>query len=158
MAYVIDTNIISEAAKPKPNFETISWLQDHEGEVYLTTVSIMELNYGIMRLPDGKRKAQMREWLDAVTRDLSFAHRIYDLDSFGAYLCAELRCKAEKAGRVPQIADILIAGICQRHNAVLATHNVKDFDYLGIELIDPFEYESPVLAELKRREAEAGAS
>jgi hypothetical protein len=49
----------------------------------------------------------------------------------------------------------MIAAICKRNDAVLVTHNVKDFDYVdGLEIIDPFTYESPLLAELKRREAE----
>lgn len=155
--YVLDTNIISEVTKPAADWNAICWIQDHEAESFLTTVTIMELNYGIMRLPEGRRKASLRSHIDAITKDCG--DRILDFDSFSAYLCAMMRCKAQAAGRVPEIADLMIAAICQRHDAVLVTHNMKDFDYIdGLEVIDPFAYESPTLFRLKQQEEKRAAT
>ena len=150
MAYVLDTNIVSEFMRPNPNFETICWAQDHIDDVLITTVTIMELRYGIMKLPEGKRKIKLKSALDAIMKDCK--ERVLDFDSFSAYLCASLRHKAQSVGRVPQISDCMIAAICKRNDAALVTHNVKDFDYLDIEVIDPFEYESETLKDLKKRE------
>ena len=151
--YVLDTNIISEITKPKMNDNVLDWFHDHGDGLRITSVTIMELNYGIMRLPDGRRKDSLRTHVDSIVKDC--ADMILGFDGFSAYLCADLRCKAQAAGRTPEIADCMIAAICKRNNAVLVTHNVKDFDYVdGLEIIDPFTYESPLLAELKRREAE----
>ena len=152
MVYVLDTNIISEFVKKNANAGVIDWAQDHNEQLFITTVSIMELNYGIMRMPDGKRKGMLQEVINAIVEEC--ADRVYPLDSFSAYLCAKLRCKAEALGRPPQIADCMIAAICQRNNATLVTHNTKDFEHYGIPLIDPFDYESDTLKQLRIREAE----
>ena len=154
--YVLDTNIISEITKPKMNDNVLDWFHDHGDGLYITAVTLMELNYGIMRLPEGRRKAALRTHVDAIVRDCE--DKVLEFDGFSAYLCADLRCKAQVMGRTPEIADCMIAAICKRNDAVLVTHNAKDFDYVdGLEIIDPFTYESPLLAELKRREAERSA-
>ena len=155
MRYVVDTNIISEIFKPRPNDKTIDWMQDHVGSIYLTTITLLELYYGALRLPEGKRRRTLYEHIKVIAQDCK--DNTFDFDSFSAYLCAEMRVKAQAAGRTPQIADLMIAAICKRHNAVLATHNTKDFDYLGIELIDPFDYESQTLKRLRREEQEREA-
>lgn len=152
MPYVVDTNIISEVTKHRLNDNVLAWFWDYNQDVFLTTVSVMELHYGIMRLPDGKRKAALKTQINAIIKDCS--DHIYPLDSFSAYLCADLRCRAHYAGRTPQIADLMIAAICKANNATLVTHNVKDFDYLGIDIVDPFDYEPLIRAELLHREAE----
>lgn len=151
--YVLDTNIVSEITKPMAiaNPNAIDWLQDHNQDLYLTSVTIMELYYGIMRLPDGKRKRSLREHIDIIVQECS--DKILPFDSFSGYLCGEMRCKAQSVGRVPAIADCMIAAICQRHGATLVTHNVKDFDYLDLKIVDPFEYESDTLKRLKAEEA-----
>lgn len=149
MLYVADTNIVSEPLKPNPDGKAIDWMQDHADCICLTTVTLMEMHFGIMRLPEGKRKRALYERIRAISEDCR--DRILPFDSFSAYLCADLRCKAQAAGRVPQLADIMIAAICKCNNAILATHNTRDFGYLDIELVDPFEYESEALKRLRRK-------
>ncbi len=56
-----------------------------------------------------------------------------------AFLCAELHEQALSRGKVPTIEDLTIAAICKRNDCVLATRNVKDFDYLAIDVVNPFE-------------------
>ena len=153
--FVLDTNIVSEITKPVMSDNVIDWFHDHD-DLYLTTITMMELNYGIMRLPEGKRKASLRAHIDGIANDCK--DRILDFDGFSAYLCADLRCKAQAAGVVPDIADCMIAAICLRHGATLVTRNVKGFGYVeGLAIVNPFEYESPVLAKLKRRESSKGS-
>ena len=152
MAYVLDTNIVSEFMKKNANHGVIDWAQDHNSELYLTSITLLELNFGIMRMPEGKRRSAYREIVDAITKEC--AEHVYDFDSFSAYLCAKLRCDAESSGRPPQLTDCMIAAICQRNDATLVTHNTKDFEHFNIPLVDPFDYESETLKRLKREEAE----
>ncbi len=153
MKYILDTNILSEIVKPRPDFNTISWIQDHTDEVAITSVSLEELYYGIFLMSDGKKKEALKSSIDAIVKDCT--NRTLAFDAFCGYLCAEVHANARKSGHTGTIEDFMIAAICKRNDAVLVTHNVKDFDYVdGLEIIDPFTYESPLLAELKRREAE----
>ena len=152
MKYVLDTNIISEFMKPEPNFGALCWAQDHTDELFLTSITILELQYGVMCMPEGKRKQIYKEYIEGVTKDC--VDRLFDFDSFSAYLCARLRCKAKAVGFTPQLPDAMIAAICQRNDATLVTHNVKDFEAYDIDVFDPFDYESDMLKELRRREAE----
>lgn len=151
MQYVLDTNIISEAMKVSPNHNALWWLQDHAEQVLLNAISIEEIYLGIFLLPDGRRKKRLKDAIDAIAKDCK--DRILPFDAFCGYLCAELQAHARKIGRPSTIEDCMIAAICKRNNAVLATHNVRDFDYLGIQVVDPFEYESETFNNLKKRES-----
>lgn len=138
MGYVLDTNIVSEFLKHRPNQNVIWWAQDHNDDLLLNAVTIQELYYGILAMPDGKRKEGLKAAVGAIIGE--FADRTLPFDGFSAYLCAELHALTKKAGRPGTIEDLMIAAICKRNDAVLATHNVRDFDHLGIEIVDPFEY------------------
>ena len=150
MRYVLDTNIVSEFLKPDPNQNVIWWAQDYNADLLLNVISIQELYFGIFTMPDGKKKTRLRESLDAIVRECT--DRILPFDAFAGYLCAEMHASAKAAGHPRTIEDLMIAAICKRNDAVLTTRNIKDFDCLGIELIDPFEYESDLMKELRCRE------
>ena len=150
MKYVVDTNIVSEFMKPSPNDNVIGWAQDHNKDILLSSITVQELYYGLFTMPNGKRKEILRESIDAIIRECK--DRILPFDAFCSYLCAELRANTRRMGRPGTIEDLMIAAICKRNDAILVTHNTKDFDYLGIQLCDPFEYESETLKHLKRKE------
>ncbi len=137
MNYIADTNVVSELMKPCPNEYVIDWFFDHEGFIFLTSVTVKELYFGMLRLPDGKRKERLRQAITAIVMDCS--DKTYSFDAFSGYLCAELHDRAIKAGRVPTIEDLMIAAISKRNDCILATRNTKDFDYLDIDLVNPFE-------------------
>lgn len=137
MRYVVDTNVVSELMKPLPSPDVVDWFFDHEGEVYLTSVTVKELYFGMLRLPEGKRRRLLEEAISAIVMDCS--DKTFPFDAFSAFLCARLHDRALSSGRVPTIEDLMIASICQRNEAILATRNVHDFDYLGIEMENPFE-------------------
>ena len=66
MSYLVDTNVSSEPAKPKPDAKVIAWLRVNESRLYVSTVTIGEMRRGIERLPSGRRKTQLRAWLVAL--------------------------------------------------------------------------------------------
>lgn len=134
--FVADTNVVSELMKKAPSEKVIDWFYDHEGDISLTAITVKELYFGMLELPDGKRKEALRQAIMGVTMDC--ADKTLPFDAFCGYLCAELHESALKQGRTPQIEDLMIAAICQRNGAVLATRNVKDFEYLGVDCVNPF--------------------
>ncbi|WP_080797262.1 type II toxin-antitoxin system VapC family toxin [Arabiibacter massiliensis] len=137
MKYVADTNVVSELMKRDPSPDVVDWFFDHEGEVLLTAITVKELYFGMLRLPDGRRKRALEEAITAIVMDC--ADMTLPFDAFSAYLCARMHEAAVASGRTPTIEDLMIAAICQRNDAVLATRNTKDFDFLGIELVNSFD-------------------
>lgn len=137
MKYVADTNVVSELMKREPSFDVVDWLMDHDGQVFLTSVTVKELYSGMLRLPEGKRKRLLEEAITGIVMDCS--SKTLSFDAFCGYLCARLHDRAIRMGRTPTMEDLMIASICQRNDAVLVTRNVKDFDYLDIAVVNPFE-------------------
>lgn len=136
MRYVADTNVVSELMKREPSLRVVDWLMDHNGQIYLTSITVKELYFGMLRLPDGKRKKLLDKAITGIVMDCS--DKTFPFDAFCGYLCAKLHSQAVASGHTPTIEDLMIASICQRNDAVLVTRNVKDFDYLGLEVVNPF--------------------
>jgi len=144
MGYLLDTNVISELTKPQPNQGLVDWFWDNEG-FCTSTISISELYCGIMRLPEGKRKTALKQHTDALVRDLEGSVLPFDVSC--SYACAELRHKAHLAGRTPSAEDLMIAAIAKAGNHTVVTRNVRDFEYLGVKVLNPFDYQ-PRMVEL----------
>ena len=151
MKYVLDTNVLSEIVKRHPSDRVIDWIHDHADESYLTSVSVKELYYGLFIMPDGRRKETLCDAIHAIVEDCNGV--TLPFDAFCGYICAEMHAKARTMGKGATIEDLIIAAICRRNDATLVTRNVKDFDYLGIPVCNPFDYESPILKRLKQRES-----
>lgn len=139
MRYIADTNVISELMKPKPSEAVVDWFFNHEGEIYLTAISVAELYSGALRLPKGVRRNRLIDAISAIVMDCS--GKTFVFDGFSAYLCAQFENHSLDLGRTMSREDAMIAAICQRNDCVLATRNIKDFNHLGIDLVNPFEEE-----------------
>lgn len=138
---ILDTNILSELMRPSPNMRVVNWLNAEEPlGVTITAITVAEILYGIERLPDGKRKQRFAQ-LAAEMFEEDFTERILPFDEVAAAYYATLVADSERSGRIVHSADAQIAAICQQHKAQLATRNVKDFEHLGISIIDPWRVE-----------------
>jgi predicted nucleic acid-binding protein len=136
VSWLVDTNIFSEPAKPKADPKVVSWLRDHELELYVSTITIGELRRGIERLPAGKRKTQLHAWLQSLCDCMK--GRILSFNTGTAHVWGQLKAKWDKAGlNVPSL-DSQIAATAQRHNLTLVTRNTSDFYLTGIKLLNPF--------------------
>jgi toxin FitB len=137
---VLDTNVMSELSKPKPDEAVIAWTDSVHGPAVATTaVNVAELFYGISKLPDGRRKVVLGE---AVTQliDIDLAGRALPFDYEAARHYPAIMARRKAVGRPISVSDAQIAAICNSVEATLATRNVKDFDGTGINLINPFDY------------------
>jgi hypothetical protein len=136
---LLDTNILSEIIRPKPDERVMEWLDSLDAAAVSTTaVTAAELLYGVARLPTGRRKEQLSEAIRGLVED-ELDGRVEPFDATAASHYAQLVSDRETAGRPISVADAQIAAICRKLGATLATRNTDDFQDTGIELLDPWQ-------------------
>jgi toxin FitB len=136
---VVDTNVISELTRETPAPEVLSWLDSLAAdEVATTAITAAELLYGVARLPDGRRKAELTKAVAGLLGE-DFQGRVLAFDAPAARQCAEIVARRERVGRPIGMADAQIAAICHATGAALATRNTGDFEDSGIDLVNPWK-------------------
>jgi toxin FitB len=134
---LLDTNVISEAMKPEPHPAVRDWLDAQAAEtLYLSSVTIAELTFGIGALPSGKRKEKLRAALDGVLE--LFATRILSFDVEAARRYGDLAVKARAAGKGFPTPDGTIAAIAATHGFAVASRDTSAFEAAGLGVIDPW--------------------
>lgn len=133
--YLLDTNVISELTKDAPDSGVVSFLSGRE-DLWLSTILIHEVAYGVRLLPPGSRREQLSAMQAGIFS--SYAHRILPLDRAGAEWAAELRADARRSGHAVDMGDSLIAGIARANDLVVTTRNVADFRPLNVEVLNPW--------------------
>lgn len=135
MNYLIDTNVISELIKTKQDGQVLQWFEavTHKN-LYLSVLTIGEIRKGIGKIADVRRKEKVRIWLD---QELTgwFADRILPIDQQVANKWGLIQ---SELNRVLPAIDSLIAATALHFDLILVTRNVKDFNYSGLEVINPF--------------------
>ena len=135
---VLDTNVVSALMKPGDHPDIAGWLnQWPERLVRTTSITIMELNYGIHRLPFGRKRRELTESLQTLRRQ--YLHEAFAFDQDAAEFTATLLANAHAVGRNLDFPDTQIAGIVLANNATLATRNIRDFEGLGLKLVNPWD-------------------
>lgn len=132
--FLLDTNVISEMTKDAPDSRVVAFLNE-QPDLWLAAVVIHELEFGIQLMPDGRRKEQLRTVQDTVVNE--YADRIIPMGRIEAEIAAMLRAAARRAGKTVY-ADALIAGTAKAHNLIIATRNVRDFEGMEVEIINPW--------------------
>lgn len=135
---ILDTNIISEVMRPKPSSKVVDWLDQQEAHrLYLTSITLAEIHYGIGALLDGQRKQRLASQLRAYVTE-GFEGRVLDFTAKSAHYYAEIMVNRKASGMPMSMADGQIAAIAREHQFSVATRNQKDFLECGLELINPF--------------------
>lgn len=134
---LLDTNVISEAMKPQPYPSVRDWLDAQAAEtLFLSSVTVAELLFGIGALPDGKRKDNLAAALDSVIG--LFGSRILPFDINSARRYAYLAVKARSAGRGFPTPDGYIAAIAAAHGFSVASRDTSAFNAAGLAVINPW--------------------
>ena len=135
---IVDTNVISEAMKPLPNAQVIEWLNNQETmHLFLTTITIGEIAYGLQVLPESKRRRALQQTFDQLVGN-AFTNRILPFDEQSARLYGEIMANRRKIGRPLAIADGQIISIAQNQGFAIATRNAQDFADCNVRVINPF--------------------
>jgi toxin FitB len=135
---VLDTNVVSEAMKPEPNTLVRDWLNDQAAEtLYISSVTLAELLFGIGALPRGKRKNMLSKTLDGLMR--LFRDRVLPFDTDAARHYAELAVAARHAGKGLPTADGYIAAIAVSRGYSVATRDMAPYLAAGVTVINPWD-------------------
>ena len=139
MKYLLDTCLLSELVRKKPNIGVVRWFERvEESTLYLSSLTIGELQKGISKLPDNPRKEKLQAWVsnDLVSR---FDGRILDIDTEVATAWGVLQGTREQKGVVLPAIDSLIAATAMVHKLTVVTRNTKDIERCHVKAFNPWE-------------------
>ena len=135
MSVLLDTNVISELARRRPNTGVMDLL-NREPHSLLSVITLHELTFGAVQVSDPNRRKKLLVWIENI--ETRFRDSLIPVSSEIARLAAELRAGEQHQGRVFHVEDALIAATAAHHSLTLITRNTKDFENLDIPLLNPF--------------------
>ena len=135
---VLDTNVLSALMRTTPDAVVVEWLDRQPADsVWLTSITVFEARFGLALLPRGRRRSSLERGFERVlTEDLS--SRVLTLDEMAALTAAQIAADRQRAGRIVDLRDTLIAGIAQARRATIATRNTRHFEGLDVPVVDPW--------------------
>lgn len=138
MAYLLDTNALSEVFKKSPNKRVVKWLDStSEDEQYISVFTIAEIQKGISKLDKSKRKNEMQLWFDRVrTR---YHSRTLSFEPSTAGIWGKLVAQLERQGRILPLIDSFIAAIALERGLIIVTRNTADFSVTEIATLNIWE-------------------
>ena len=137
---LLDTNVVSEPLKASCDKSVLSWIDEQVIEtLYLSTISLAELRFGIAVLPEGKRRDTLFSSLEQQVLPL-FAGRILLFDEQASQAYATLRARARTAGQAIATVDGYIAAIAVTHGFAVATRDTSPFEAVGLKVINPWTW------------------
>jgi len=138
MRHLLDTNVVSELIAREPDPRVVRWVDDLDPHgVYLSVVTVGELQKGVEKLPDSRRKRDLREWLegDLLVR---FDGRILIFDVGAMLAWGAMMGRLERVGMPLPAMDSIIAALAIHHDCTLATRNEADFEGTGVRVANPW--------------------
>jgi predicted nucleic acid-binding protein len=134
---VVDTNVLSEFMRPQPAPQVVRWLESAQhGTLALTAITVMEITYGVARLPAGQRKDATRSQWESI--QAAWTGPFLPLGIIESAAAGEVLGARAAMGRPIATADAQLAGICLAWGAELATRNTRDFEGLGVDIVNPW--------------------
>ena len=138
MNYLLDTCVISELIKKKPNSNIVQWIAEaEESSLFISVFTLGELHKGIEKLPESRKKEKLHAW---VSYDLKerFHKRILNYDLQTAVIWAKIQAHAELSGKAMPAIDGLIAATGLSYDLAVVTRNTADMEMSGVTLINPW--------------------
>ena len=135
---LLDTNVVSEPLKLKGDLGVLTWIDAQNIEtLYLSTISLAELRFGIAALAPSKRRDTLQDSLEQLILPL-FAGRILPFDAAASEAYAALRSRARAQGKAIAPADRYIAATASSHGLIVATRDTSPFEAAGLSVINPW--------------------
>ncbi len=137
----MDTCAISELTKKKPKRSVVEWIESHDEQtLFLSVLTLGELEKGIAKLADSRRKANLQSWLQSDLHE-RFEGRVLDVTRDVAEIWGRLMGKAEKRGEVLPVIDSLIAATALAHDLAVVTRDNTDMGRCGVTVVNPWGQE-----------------
>lgn len=138
MKYLLDTCVVSELIRKKPNQGVVNWLSDKEEySLFLSVLTIGEIKKGISKLPNSKKKEELGRWLIQLQK--RFDNRIIPIDSDISLKWGQVQGELEQSGKAMPSIDALVASTALVHNLIIVTRIAKDIKQSKVETINPWE-------------------
>ena len=138
MSYLLDTCVISELVRPVPDNRVVRWIESqNEFDLYLSVLTLGEIQKGISKLSHGKKKSTLTAWLKDEL-EVRFAERVLPVNDAIALMWGNMLGTSEKNGQPLSVIDALIASTATVHNLVVVTRNISDFSGCSIDILDPW--------------------
>jgi toxin FitB len=138
MNYLLDTCVISELIKKKPNPKIVQWIaKEEESSLFMSVLTIGEIHKGIEKLPESRKKEKLHDW---VSYDLKerFHNRILNFDLQTAIIWGRIQAHSEPSGKALPAIDGLIAATGLSYDLAVVTRNTIDMEMSGVTLINPW--------------------
>ena len=139
MAFLLDTNVVSETIRPRPDKTVLDWIEAQSPtDLFLAAQTLGELVRGARKVKEQARRERFERWIE---QDLArqFNGRVLSFDGRTAAVWGRLMGDGDRAGRPPAAADAQIAAVAIQHDLIIVTRNVKDFENFDIQLFDPWQ-------------------
>jgi len=137
--FLLDTNVISELVKPRPQANVTAWIEStDESLMYLSVLTLGEIRRGIAVLPQSRRRATLEAWLDKDLR-ARFENRILDVDQEVADRWGLLTAAARNSGIALPVIDGLLAATALEHNLTLVTRDTGQIPSMGVAVFNPWQ-------------------
>jgi predicted nucleic acid-binding protein len=134
--YLLDTDVVSQYTKLRPNPRVDAWVQrTDDSDLHISFVTYAELWYGVNLLPAGKRRTEFENWIEDDLY-MQFFNRVVGFSLDVARRYGSIMARAKKNGHNPNAMDVLIAATAAANGMAVATLNRKDFEKLGVELVE----------------------
>jgi predicted nucleic acid-binding protein len=134
---LLDTNVVSALMNQNPEPRVVAWLdRQPEPSIWTTSITVLEIRFGMQILPSGKRRTFLLQAFEAVLDNIG--RRVVSFDGPAAWQAADLMASRQKKGRPRELRDTLIAGIALANHATIATRNTSHFEDLPTSLVNPW--------------------
>jgi len=137
--YLLDTCVLSEFARRKPEEKVIRWVDSiDEEKIFISVITLGQIQRGVERLPESARKTELLVWMNTALSE-RLAGRMLPLDASTMLLWGSLTARLERLGQPLPVMDSLIAATALQHSLIIATRNLADFSITGVQVINPWE-------------------
>jgi hypothetical protein len=138
VSFLLDTNVISEWVKPRPDADLAAWLsRADEDRLFISVVTLAELRHGVGRMASGRRRRQLDEWLRG-DLPMRFDGRILPIDIAVADAWGRVVARHESSGRPIHAVDAFLAATALANSLAMVTRNASDFAVSGVPVVNPW--------------------
>jgi predicted nucleic acid-binding protein len=135
---LLDTNVVSALMLRQPDPAVVGWLDNQPAEsVWTTSITVFEVRTGLELLALGRRRKQLEQAFDQLLTE-ELAGRVQPFDQAAAVAAGSIAANQQRGGRSVEVRDVQIAGIATARKATLATRNLRHFEELAVDLVDPW--------------------